>query len=81
MMETTAKNLESDEERFHKILLTEQSNFQDKLDDLNMIVAGFSGHTDINKLVIHAYIVMYPSQINLLDHENVSLFFSNRIVG
>eukprot|EP00794_Sanderia_malayensis_P012733 gene12733-14038_t len=48
-MEKTAEQLEDDEERFHKVLLTEQNNFQDRLDGINMIVAGFSAHTDINK--------------------------------
>ena len=48
-LEATADHLEEDEERFHKNLLTEQNTFQDRLDGLNMVVAGFSAHTDINK--------------------------------
>lgn len=50
-IEATSVNLESDEERFHKNLLAEQNLFQDRLDGLNMVVAGFAAHTDINKYV------------------------------
>lgn len=43
------KNLENDEDRFHKNLLDEQNSFQDRLDGLSMVVAGFSGYNDIHK--------------------------------
>ena len=49
MIETTTTTLESDEDRFHKQLLAEQSTFMDRLDGLNMVVAGFSGFTDVEK--------------------------------
>ena len=49
MIETTHRQLEGDEERFHKNLLAEQNLFQDRLDGLNMVVAGFSTYTDIQK--------------------------------
>lgn len=48
-IETTVKNLENDEDRFHKNLLDEQNSFQDRLDGLSMVVAGFSGYNDIHK--------------------------------
>jgi len=48
-LEATAEHLEDDEERFQKNLLNEQNTFQDRLDALNMVIAGFSAHTDINK--------------------------------
>ncbi|XP_022110107.1 dynein heavy chain 1, axonemal-like isoform X1 [Acanthaster planci] len=48
-METTFAQLEEDKERFEKIQLTDQNNFTDKLDTLQMVVAGFAAHTDINK--------------------------------
>ena len=48
-IEACARNQENDEERFHKNLHTEQNTFQDRLDGLNMVVAGFSAFTDINK--------------------------------
>ena len=49
MLETTAETLEADEERFHKNLLAEQHQFMDRLDGLNMVVAGFSAYTDVHK--------------------------------
>ncbi|XP_071830856.1 dynein axonemal heavy chain 1-like isoform X2 [Apostichopus japonicus] len=48
-MEQTYTSLEEDQERFNKIQMTDQNNFQDKLDSLQMVVAGFAAHTDINK--------------------------------
>lgn len=48
-MELTEEALESDEERFQKNLLADQNTFQDRLDSLNMAVAGFAAHTDISK--------------------------------
>lgn len=48
-MEATEQTLEADEERFQKNLLADQNNFQDRLDSLNMAVAGFAAHTDISK--------------------------------
>lgn len=35
-METVAAQQEEDEERFHKIQLVDQSNFQDRLDSLQV---------------------------------------------
>ena len=48
-MEATEANLEADEERFQKNLLADQNTFQDRLDSLNMAVAGFAAHTDLSK--------------------------------
>ena len=48
-MEATEASLESDEERFQKNLLADQNTFQDRLDSLNMAVAGFAAHTDLSK--------------------------------
>ena len=48
-METTEESLESDEERFQKNLLADQNTFQDRLDSLNMAVAGFAAHADLSK--------------------------------
>nr|WAW84827.1 axonemal dynein heavy chain 1 [Halisarca dujardinii] len=41
--------LSQDEERFQKNLANDQSAFEDRLDTLQMVVAGFSGHTDLSK--------------------------------
>uniref|UniRef100_A0A4W6F8M2 Dynein axonemal heavy chain 1 n=1 Tax=Lates calcarifer TaxID=8187 RepID=A0A4W6F8M2_LATCA len=38
-----------DEECFHKIQLADQSNFEEHLDSLQMLVAGFAGHSDIDR--------------------------------
>ena len=48
-MEATEASLEADEERFQKNLLADQNTFQDRLDSLNMAVAGFAAHADISK--------------------------------
>lgn len=48
-IEQTLQNQETDEERFHKNLLSEQNLFQDRLDGLNMVVAGFSAYNDLQK--------------------------------
>ncbi|XP_078663939.1 dynein axonemal heavy chain 1-like [Branchiostoma floridae x Branchiostoma belcheri] len=48
-MDMTLQQLEEDEERFRKIQLSDQNNFQDRLDTLQMVVAGFAAHTDISK--------------------------------
>ncbi|KAI3369512.1 hypothetical protein L3Q82_007723 [Scortum barcoo] len=47
-MEAVALEHVEDEERFHKIQLVDQNNFEDHLDSLQMLVAGFAGHADIN---------------------------------
>ncbi|XP_048578532.1 dynein axonemal heavy chain 1-like isoform X2 [Nematostella vectensis] len=48
-MDATEQALDADEERFQKNLLSDQNTFQDRLDSLNMAVAGFAAHTDISK--------------------------------
>lgn len=48
-IETTELSLLSDEEHFQKNLLSDQTTFQDRLDTLNMVIAGFAAHTDINR--------------------------------
>ncbi|XP_044079595.1 dynein axonemal heavy chain 1 isoform X1 [Siniperca chuatsi] len=47
-MEAVAIQHVEDEERFHKIQLVDQNNFEDHLDSLQMLVAGFAGHADID---------------------------------
>ena len=47
--EQTERQLEEDEERFHKLQLSDQASFNDKLDTLSMVVAGMAAHTDINR--------------------------------
>uniref|UniRef100_A0A6I8PKH9 Dynein axonemal heavy chain 1 n=1 Tax=Ornithorhynchus anatinus TaxID=9258 RepID=A0A6I8PKH9_ORNAN len=38
-----------DEKKFHRIQVMDQNNFQEKLDTLQLLVAGFSIHTDISR--------------------------------
>ena len=40
LIERTSENLTQDEERFSKILASDQANFEDKMDSLQMTVAG-----------------------------------------
>ncbi|XP_051269985.1 dynein axonemal heavy chain 1 isoform X2 [Dicentrarchus labrax] len=48
-MEAVAVEHVEDEERFHKIHLVDQNTFEDHLDSLQMLVAGFAGHADIDR--------------------------------
>ncbi|XP_078481026.1 dynein axonemal heavy chain 1-like isoform X3 [Ciona intestinalis] len=48
-MEATYTNLLELEDHFHKLQLADQNNFQDKLDTLQMVVAGFAAHNEIQK--------------------------------
>ncbi|XP_022600673.1 LOW QUALITY PROTEIN: dynein heavy chain 1, axonemal-like [Seriola dumerili] len=47
-MEAAAVQHVEDEERFRKIQLTDQNNFGEHLDALQMLVAGFTAHVDID---------------------------------
>ncbi|XP_070190635.1 dynein axonemal heavy chain 1-like isoform X2 [Littorina saxatilis] len=48
-MEQTSTQLDEDEERFHKLQMSDQANFEDKLDTLQMVVAGMAAHSEIQK--------------------------------
>ncbi|KAM4613811.1 dynein axonemal heavy chain 1 [Polymixia lowei] len=48
-MEAVAAQHVVDEECFHKIHLVNQNNFQERLDSLQMLVAGFVAHTDVGR--------------------------------
>ncbi len=45
----TEKQLEVDEQKFHKKLIDDQIVLEDKLDTVQMIVAGFSARNDLSK--------------------------------
>ncbi|AWP03287.1 putative dynein heavy chain 1 axonemal [Scophthalmus maximus] len=47
-IEATAVQHVEDEERFRKIQLVNQNSFEETLDSLQMLVAGFASHADIN---------------------------------
>lgn len=48
-MELTEQQMNIDQEKFHKKLIDDQMQLEDKLDSLQMIVAGFAGRTDLSK--------------------------------
>ncbi|XP_072521546.1 dynein axonemal heavy chain 1 [Salminus brasiliensis] len=48
-MESVRVKHEEDEDRFHKIQLVDQNNFQERLESLQMVVAGFSAYSDVNR--------------------------------
>ena len=48
-IEQTEIQLNTDQEKFHKKLLDDQIQLEDRLDTLQMIVAGLTSDTDINK--------------------------------
>jgi len=57
-IEVTHSNQESDEDRFQKNLLAEQNLFTDRLDGLNMVVAGFSGFADLQKYILFTLLLI-----------------------
>ncbi|XP_019911214.2 dynein heavy chain 1, axonemal [Esox lucius] len=48
-MEAVSAQHVEDEEHFHKIQLVDQNNFQERLDSLQMLVAGFTAYTDVSR--------------------------------
>lgn len=48
-MELAEGQMLADQEKFQKKLLDDQLQLEDRLDSLQMIVAGFSGRTDLSK--------------------------------
>lgn len=48
-MAQTYEQLEEEEEKFHKLQLSDQTTFNDKLDSLSMAVAGLAGYTDLSR--------------------------------
>ena len=48
-MEQTEEQLEADQDKFRKKLSEDQIHLEDKLDTVQMIVAGFAGRTELSK--------------------------------
>ena len=48
-IEVTETQMEADREKFLKKLLDDQLQLEDRLDSVQMIVAGFAGRTDLSK--------------------------------
>ncbi|XP_070580015.1 dynein axonemal heavy chain 1-like isoform X2 [Ptychodera flava] len=76
-MEQVYNQLEEDQERFMKIQITDQNNFQDRLDTLQMVVAGFAAHTDINKAHEVANEVRRVNK-QLKECQNLASMYNNR---
>ncbi|XP_048343305.1 LOW QUALITY PROTEIN: dynein axonemal heavy chain 1 [Sphaerodactylus townsendi] len=70
------QNME-DEERFRKIQLMDQTNFQERLDGLQLAVAGFSAHTDINRAHEIANEARRIKK-QLKDSQQLALLYNNR---
>ncbi|XP_043932324.1 dynein axonemal heavy chain 1 [Protopterus annectens] len=76
-MEACAVQHEEDEERFHKIQLIDQNNFQDRLETLQLVVAGFSAHTDISRAHEIANEVRRVRK-QLKESQQLALLYNNR---
>ncbi|XP_042305771.1 dynein axonemal heavy chain 1 isoform X2 [Sceloporus undulatus] len=66
-----------DEERFRKIQLMDQTNFLERLDGLQLAVAGFSAHSDINR----AHEIANEARRirkQLKDSQQMALLYNNR---
>ncbi|KAK2862487.1 hypothetical protein Q5P01_002020 [Channa striata] len=76
-METVAIQHVEDEERFHKILLVDKDNFDEQLDSLKMLVAGFAGHADIRHVQEMASEVRRTSK-QLKECQALAQIYNNR---
>ncbi|XP_060621830.2 dynein axonemal heavy chain 1 [Anolis sagrei] len=66
-----------DEDRFRKIQLMDQTNFLERLDGLQLAVAGFSAHSDINR----AHEIANEARRirkQLKDSQQMALLYNNR---
>ncbi|MEE6527642.1 hypothetical protein FKM82_029170, partial [Ascaphus truei] len=66
-----------DEERFRKIQAMDQNNFLERLDGLQMVVAGFSTHVDISRAHEVANEVRRLHR-QLKDSQQMALLYNNR---
>ncbi|XP_041081390.1 dynein heavy chain 1, axonemal [Polyodon spathula] len=68
---------EEDEERFNKIQAVDQSNFNEKLETMQMLVAGFSAYTDISRAHEVANEVRRVSK-QLKESQQLAQLYNNR---
>ncbi|XP_022353638.1 dynein heavy chain 1, axonemal [Enhydra lutris kenyoni] len=66
-----------DEEKFHKIQIMDQNNFQEKLEGLQLVVAGFSTHTEIARAHEIANEVRRVKK-QLKDCQQLAMLYNNR---
>ncbi|XP_068109284.1 dynein axonemal heavy chain 1 [Hyperolius riggenbachi] len=76
-VETVGEQHLEDEERFRKIQVMDQNNFLERLDSLQMVVAGFSTHTDINRAHEIANEVRRVHK-QLKDSQQMAQLYNNR---
>ncbi|XP_072576883.1 dynein axonemal heavy chain 1 isoform X1 [Vulpes vulpes] len=66
-----------DEEKFHKIQIMDQNNFQEKLEGLQLVVAGFSTHVEIARAHEIANEVRRVKK-QLKDCQQLAMLYNNR---
>ncbi|XP_076985169.1 dynein axonemal heavy chain 1 isoform X1 [Tamandua tetradactyla] len=66
-----------DEEKFRKIQIMDQNNFQEKLEGLQLVVAGFSTHVDITRAHEIANEVRRVKK-QLKDCQQLAMLYNNR---
>uniref|UniRef100_A0A8D2DP18 Dynein axonemal heavy chain 1 n=1 Tax=Sciurus vulgaris TaxID=55149 RepID=A0A8D2DP18_SCIVU len=66
-----------DEEKFHKIQIMDQNNFQEKLEGLQLVVAGFSIHVEIARAHEIANEVRRVKK-QLKDCQQLAMLYNNR---
>ncbi|XP_073447685.1 dynein axonemal heavy chain 1 [Aquarana catesbeiana] len=76
-METVREQHLEDEERFRKIQVMDQNNFLERQDSLQMVVAGFSTHTDITRAHEIANEVRRVHK-QLKDSQQLAQMYNNR---
>ncbi|KAG7477961.1 hypothetical protein MATL_G00075170 [Megalops atlanticus] len=75
--ETVKVQHEEDEDRFHKIQLLDQNNLQERLDSLQMSVAGFSAYNDLGRTHEVANEVRRVSK-QLKEVQNLAQLYNSR---
>ncbi|XP_054451580.1 dynein axonemal heavy chain 1 [Pteronotus mesoamericanus] len=66
-----------DEEKFHKIQVMDQNNFQEKLEGLQLVIAGFSTHVEIGRAHEIANEVRRVKK-QLKDCQQLAMLYNNR---
>ncbi|XP_053577059.1 dynein axonemal heavy chain 1 [Bombina bombina] len=77
LMETIREQHLDDEEKFRKIQVMDQNNFLERLDGLQIAVAGFSSYTDINRAHETANEVRRVHK-QLKESQQLSQLYNNR---
>ena len=76
-MDITEEQMAADRDKFFKKLMDDQVNLEDRLDTLQMIVAGFAGRTDLSKAAEIANEVRRVMK-DLKDCHNQAVLYNQR---